>query len=333
MKAIICPKYGPPDVLQLKSVEKPVPGDNDVLIRVHATTVNRTDCAILRAKPFIMRFVMGWRKPKKQITGTDFAGTIVAAGKNVSLFHVGEKVFGFDDEGLASHAQYMALAEDNALAIMPEKITFAQAAASIEGAHYAYNFINKVVLQKGQKVLVNGASGAIGSAAVQLLKYFGARVTAVCRANDAKLVESIGADKVIDYSKENLTESDEKYDFVFDTVGKSSFAECRHLLKPGGAYMSSELGPMAVNLFLSLVTPFLGNKKVRFPVPLDRNASVRLIKDLMEQEKFKPVIDRLYSLEEIPEAYRYVETGQKIGNVVIFLIMDSVSSPMGVIKE
>lgn len=317
MKAIVCTRYGSPDVLQYREVEKPVPDDNEVLIRVHAATVNRTDCAILRAKPFIMRFVMGLLKPKKSITGTDFAGKIEAVGKKVTAFNVGENVFGFDDEGLGSHAQYMTLAQDNALAVIPENITYAQAAASIEGAHYAYNFINKVALQKGQKVLINGATGAIGSAAVQLLKYFEANVTAVCHGKNSELVKSIGADKVIDYTREDFTKADKTYDFVFDTVGKSSFKKCNSLLKPGGAYISSELGPMAVNLFLSLVTLFWGNKKVRFPVPLNRNASVRIIKDLVEQEKFKPVIDRHYSLEEIVEAYRYVETGQKIGNVVI----------------
>jgi NADPH:quinone reductase-like Zn-dependent oxidoreductase len=319
MKAIVCIKYGPPDVLQLKEIEKPVPKDNEVLIRVHAATVNRTDCAMLRAKPFIMRFITGLRKPKKTIPGTDFAGKIEAVGKNVSLFSVGQAVFGFDDEGLGSHAQYMTLAEGNAMATMPDNITYAQAAASIEGAHYAYNFINKVDIQIGSKVLVNGATGAIGSAAVQLLKYFEASVTAVCRAENAELVKSLGAEKVIDYTKEDFTRSKETYNFVFDTVGKSSFAKCKPLLESGGGYISSELGGMAQNLFFAMVTPLIGRKKVIFPMPLDRGRSVRLIKKLIEKGKFNPVIDRQYALEDIADAFRYVESGQKIGNVVIVL--------------
>jgi len=317
MKAIVYKKYGPPDVLQLKEVEKPAPKDNEVMIRVYATTVNRTDCAMLRAKPFIMRFFTGLFKPNKPILGTDFAGTIEAVGKNVASLKVGEKVFGFDDGGLSSHAQYMTLSEDNALTTMPNNMTYEQATASIEGAHYAYNFINKVDIKRGQKVLVNGATGAIGSAAVQLLKYFGAKVTAVCNIKDADLVKSLGANKVFDYTKEDFTNSSEKYHFVFDTVGKSTFKKCKPLLVSGGVYMSSELGPMVQNPFLALITPIIGDKKVKFPFPTNRSRSVRFIKKLSEEGKFKAVIDRTYSLDKIPEAYRYVEKGQKIGNVVI----------------
>ena len=192
MKAITCKKYGPPKVLQIKEVEKPVPKDNELQIKIYASTVNRTDCAILMAKPFIMRFIMGVFKPKKLIPGTEFAGKIEAVGNNVSSYRVGDKVFGFEDTGLESHAQYMTISEDKALAIMPENITYEQAAGSIEGAHYAYNFINKVDLKSGQKVLVNGATGSIGSAAVQFLKYFGADVTAVCNSKDTELVKSLG---------------------------------------------------------------------------------------------------------------------------------------------
>ncbi len=319
MKAAIYKKYGSPGVLRIKEVEKPAPKDNEVLIRVYATTVNRTDCAILRAKPFFIRLFTGLLKPDKPIPGTDFAGKIEAVGKNVTSLKAGDKVFGFDDRGLSSHAQYMTLPEDNALATMPDNITYEQAAASIEGAHYAYNFINKVDLKSGQKVLVNGATGAIGSAAVQLLKYFGANVTAVCKTENTELVKSIGASQVIDYTKEDFTKSNEKYNFVFDTVGKSTFSKCKPLLEPGGVYISSELGPMAQNVFLPLITPLFGNKKVIFPIPTDRVGSVLLIRKLSEEGKFKAVIDRKYSLEEIAEAYRYVEKGQKTGNVIITL--------------
>jgi NADPH:quinone reductase-like Zn-dependent oxidoreductase len=317
MKAIVCKKYGPPDVLQLKEVEKPTPKDNEVLVRVNATTVNRTDSAMIRAKPFIMRFFTGLFKPKNPILGTEFAGKIEAVGKDVMSFKVGDKVFGLNDNGLSSHAQYMTILEDKALTIIPENITYEQAAASTEGAHYAFNFINKVTIKSGQKVLVNGASGAIGSAAVQLLKYFGANVDAVCNTKNIELVKSLGADKVFDYTKEDFTKGDQKYDFVFDTVGKSSFAKCKPLLQPGGIYISSELGYMAQNIFFALVTPVIGNKKVRFPLPVDCKRSVLFIKKLIEEGKFKAVIDRKYPLEQIVEAYKYVETGQKTGNVVI----------------
>ena len=326
MKAVSQTQYGSPDILKIKMVEKPTPKDNEVLIRVYATTVNRTDCAKLRAKPFIMRFFTGLLKPNNPIPGTDFAGRIEAVGKNVALLKAGDKVFGFDDEGLSSHAQYMTLPEDNALATIPKNLTYEQAAASVEGAHYAYNFINKIDLKSGQKVLVNGATGAIGSAAVQLLKYFGANVTAVCNTKNTELVKSIGADEVIDYTKEDFTKTNEKYNFVFDTVGKSSFVKCKPLLQSSGVYISSELGPMAQNPFLALITPIIGKlpgrqagKKVIFPIPTDCKRSVLFVKKLIEEGKFKAVIDRKYLLEEIAEAYRYVEKGQKTGNVVITL--------------
>ncbi len=317
MKAVNYTKYGSPDVLQIIEIDKPIPKDNEVLIKVYATTVNRTDCATIRAKPFFMRLVTGLIAPKKQIPGTDFSGEIEAIGKAVISFKVGDNVFGFDDEGLCSHAQYLVLAEDQGLTIIPENCSYEQAAASIEGAHYAYNFINKVKIENGPKILVNGATGAIGSAAVQLLKVFEVDVTAVCNSKNLELVKSLGADRVINYEEEDFTQQNQKYDYVFDTVGKSSFVKCKPLLNSGGVYISSELGWMYQNLFLVLVTRILGNKKVIFPVPTDIKGSVLLIKRLIVEGKFKAVIDRRYPLEEIADAYRYVETGQKTGNVVI----------------
>jgi len=317
MKAVINTKYGPPEVLQLKEVKKPTTKDNEVLIKVHASTVNRTDCAILRAEPFIIRFSTGIFKPSKLILGTEFAGIIEEVGKNVSSYQVGDRVFGFDDIGSGSHAQYMTIGEDKALTTIPKDITYEQAAASTEGAHYAYNFIKKVNLKRGQKVLVNGATGAIGSAVVQFLKYFGANITAVCGTKNIELVKSLGADKVIDYIKEDFTKDNQKYHYIFDAVGKSSFAKCKPLLQPGGVYMSSELGFMAQNIFFALVTPIIGNKKVIFPIPTDLKGSILFIKMLIEKGQFKTVIDRNYPLEQIVEAYRYVEKGQKVGNVVI----------------
>lgn len=317
MKASTYTEYGSPDILRLEEVEKPVPNDNELLIKVHAATVNRTDCAMLRAKPFIMRFFTGLFKPKNPILGTDFAGEVEAIGKDVKSFGVGDKVFGFDDSGLSSHAQYLTISADNALSAFPVHISYPQAAASIEGAHYAYNFITKVTIEPGQKVLVNGATGAIGSAAVQLLKHFGAEVAAVGNTKNQSLMKSLGADKVLDYEKEDFTKSGQQYDFVFDAVGKSTFARCKPLLKPGGVYLSSELGWMAQNVFYALSTPFIGNRKVIFPIPTDKKGSVLLVKKLMEEGKFMPVIDRTYPLEDIAEAFRYVETGQKTGNVVV----------------
>lgn len=320
MKAIIYTKYGSPDVLQLKNVEKPIPKDDEVLIKVYATTVNRTDCATIKAVPFFMRIATGLFKPKKQIPGTEFAGEIEAVGKSVSSLKAGDKVCGFDDDSTGSHAQYITIKTDKVI-IIPNSISYEQAAASFEGAHYAYNFINKVDIKKGQNILVNGATGAIGSAAVQLLKYSEVDITAVCATKNIELVRSLGANRVIDYTKDDFTKDDQTYDFIFDAVGKTSFFKCKHLLKSGGIYISSDLGYMAQNIFLPLITPMIksmfGNKKTIFPTPKDVRGSLLFIKNLIEQDKFKAVIDRAYPLEQIVDAYKYVEKGQKIGNVVI----------------
>jgi len=323
MKAILYKKYGSPDVLQLQEVEKPEPEDHEVLVKVKATTVNRTDCANLSAKPFIMRFMLGFFKPKKQIPGTEFAGEIEAIGKKVTSFKVGDKIFGFDDGVLSSYAEYLTISEYKGITSMPKDTSYEQAAASSEGVHYAYNFINKVDLKEGHKILVNGASGGIGSATVQLLKYFNGKVTAVSNTKNIELVKKLGASKVFDYSKEDFTNDDELYDFIFDSVGKSSFGRCKHLLKSGGVYISSELGWMAQNLFFAFVTWIFGSlpgqsgKKVKFPYPPDIKRSILFSKKLMEEGKYKAVIDRYYPLEQIADAFRYVKKGQKTGNVVI----------------
>lgn len=317
MKASIYTKYGPPAVLTITAIEKPAPKDSEVLVAVKAATVNRTDCAMLRAKPFIMRLLTGLFKPKNPVLGTDFAGIIEMVGKDVLSFKPGDKVFGFNDQGLSSHAQYLVLPVNKNILTIPESVTYKQAAASSEGAHYAYNMIKKAKLTPGQKVLVNGASGGIGSAAVQLLKYFGTDVTAVCGTKNIELVKSLGADRVIDYTVADFTKEDQQYDFIFDTVGKSSFGKCKPLLQRNGVYISSELGWMCENIFFAIFTPIFGKKKVIFPVPTDIKGSILLVKELMEQGKFKAVIDREYPLEKIAEAFSYVETGQKTGNVVI----------------
>jgi NADPH:quinone reductase-like Zn-dependent oxidoreductase len=325
MKAIVYTQYGSPDVLQIQEVQKPEPKENEILVRVRAASVNRTDCANLRAKPFIMRFMLGLFKPNKRILGTEFAGNVVNVGDRVTSFGVGDKVFGFDDSVLSSYAEYLVFSAEKGISTMPKNFTYQQAGACIEGAHYAYNIINKVNLKKGDKVMVNGASGGIGSATVQLLKYYGADITAVCNTKNIELVKSLGAVKVIDYTKEDFTKDPGKYDYVFDSVGKSTFGKCKSLLKPGGVYISSELGPWSQNLFYSLISALLGGipgqkgKKVKFPYPPNIKRSVLLVKKLIEEGKFKSVIDRSYPLEEVADAFRYVEKGQKTGNVAITL--------------
>lgn len=317
MRAVVCPKYGPPEVLQLKEVEKPVPKGNEVLIKVHATTVNRTDCGFLRAKPFITRFFSGFTKPKNSILGSEFAGQIEAIGKEVKSFEKGDRVFGFSNFG--AHAEYITRPEDGLLTTIPEGISYEEAAPGAEGSHYALNNIKAADIHSGQRVLINGATGAIGSAALQIIKHIGAEVTAVCNTKNIELVKSLGADKIYNYEKEDFTKDDQKYDVVFDAVGKSSFSKCKPLLKSEGIFMSTELGPYWQNPFLAMWTSKFGDKKVLFPIPKDDKNDILFLKDLMENGEFKPIIDRCYPLEQIVEAYNYVETGQKTGNVVITL--------------
>ena len=317
MKAITRITYGTPEVLQLKDIPKPVPKENELLIRVHATTVNRTDCGILTGKPYIIRAFTGLFKPRDLVPGTDFAGQIEAIGKKVKTFQVGDRVWGLHDEGLASQAEYMTIREDKAVTQIPENIAYKEAVACAEGAHYAYNFMNKFNIDNNSKVLVNGATGAIGSAAIQLLKYFGATITAVGNTKNIALIKSLGADKVYDYQKEDFTQDTERYHFVLDAVGKSTFAKCKPLLLPNGIYVSSELGPNAQNLYLPLITKLKGGKRVIFPIPKSCNRSILFMTDLLKKQKFKSVIDRAYSIEQVAEAYNYVLTGNKTGNVIL----------------
>jgi len=317
MQAAYRKKYCGPEGLEVSEIEKPTPRKNEILVRVHATTVNRTDCAVLTGKPFIMRFFVGLMRPKSPVPGTDFAGVVEATGSSVTLFKTGDRVFGFNDQALASQAEYMAIAETAAVAKIPEGIDYIHAAASLEAAHYAYNFLNKVKLSAGQQVLVNGATGGIGSAVVQFLTHQGVVVTAVANTKNMDLVKKLGAVRVIDYQKEDFTLLKEKFDLVFDAVGKSTFGKCKPLLKDGGVYISSELGPGGQNIFLPMVTGLFGGKKVKFPLPTDIPRSMRFISDLLVNGAFKPVIDRTYPLEKIAEAYGYVMTGEKTGNVIL----------------
>jgi NADPH:quinone reductase-like Zn-dependent oxidoreductase len=317
MKAAVHTRYGPPEVVRVAEVEKPAAKGNEVLVRVHATTVNRTDCGLRAAKPFIVRFFTGLSRPRVTVLGNEFAGEVEAVGPGVTSFEVGDRVFGYNGSSFGAHAEYMVMPEDGLLATMPASLTYEEAAPSTEGSHYALSLIRNAKIQKGQDVLVNGTTGAIGSAAVQLLKHLGATVTAVCGSERLELVRDLGADRVIDYTAEDFTKDDQRYDVVLDAVGKSSFGRCKRLLKPGGIYLSTDLGPLSQNPVLALVTPLFGGKKVMFPIPKDEPEMVRYFKALIESGAFRPLIDRRYRLDDIVEAYRYVETGQKIGNVVI----------------
>jgi NADPH:quinone reductase-like Zn-dependent oxidoreductase len=317
MRAIVYTKYGPPEVAQLCEVEKPVPKDDEVLIKIHATTVNRTDCGFRSANYFIVRFFAGLFGPKIGVLGNEFAGVIEAVGNNVQSFKPGDKVFGYDDKGFGAHADYKVMAAEGPLTTMPAGMSYEEAAPIVEGGHYALCDLRAAKIKPGQNILVNGATGGIGSAAVQLAKYFGARVTAVCGTNHVALVKSIGADTVIDYMKEDFTKLDQTFELVFDAVGKSSFGKCKSLLKKEGIYISTELGYMSQNPFLALTTSLTSGKKVLFPIPTISKEDVVFLKELVEAGKYKPLIDRQYTLEQIVAAYTYVETGQKIGNVVI----------------
>lgn len=320
MKAIVNTEYGSPDVLQLKEVEKPIPKNNEVLIKIHATTVNRTDCGFRKPEYLIVRLISGLFKPKKTILGTELAGEVESVGKAVMTFKPGDHVFGLNTFNFGTHAEYICIPESKSIAIKPVNMTFEEAASVCDGLMLAINYIRKIDFASSPKVLINGASGSIGSASVQLAKHFGAEVTAVCKTSTLELVKSLGADYVIDYTKEDFTQNGKLYDIVLDSVGKSSFFLCKKILKPGGIYFSSELGYLWQNVFLALITPLLGGKKVLFPIPTDSKEDIVFFRELIEAGKFRAVIDRRYSLEQIVEATRYVETGEKTGNVVITIV-------------
>jgi NADPH:quinone reductase-like Zn-dependent oxidoreductase len=317
MRAAVRTRYGPPDVVRVVEVEKPAAKDHEVLVRVHATTVNRTDCGVRAAKPFIYRFFLGLRRPRLTVLGNEFAGQVEAVGAGVTSFKVGDRVFGFSGTWFGAHAEYLTMPEDGMLATMPADLSYEQAAPSTEGSLYALSALRTAKLQRGQSVLLNGATGAIGSAAVQLLREMGAEVTAVCGTEHVELVRGLGADRVIDYTAEDFTRDAQRYDVVLDAVGKSSFGRCRRLLKSGGLYLSTDLGPLSLNPVLALATPLFGGRRVRFAIPRQDQGTVAYVKERIESGTFRPITDRRYRLDQIVEAYRYVETGRKVGNVVI----------------
>ncbi|OLS23559.1 MAG: Alcohol dehydrogenase [Candidatus Heimdallarchaeota archaeon LC_2] len=331
MRAIVQSKYGSPDVLELKEIAKPTPKDNEVLIKIFATTVTFGDISARNfrkisprkfAMPFIFwltaRFMFGLRKPRKKTLGCEFAGEIEDTGKDVKLFSKGDEVFGYRGPSLGANAEYLSVPEDGIVAIKPTNMTYEEAAGIPYGALTALNLLKKINIQSGQKVLINGASGGIGSAAVQLAKsHFGAEVTGVCSTTKLELVKTLGADKVIDYTKEDFTKNGEIYDLIIDILGKSSFSKCKGSLSHNGIYLLASFKMR--QLLQMLRTKIIGSKKVICALSLENAEDLIFIRDLIEEGKIKSVIDRRYALEQIADAHRYVEKGHKKGHVIITL--------------
>jgi NADPH:quinone reductase-like Zn-dependent oxidoreductase len=322
MKAVLHTAYGPPGELQLKEVEKPVPNDDQVLVRIHATTVTSSDCNVrnLTFAPnwslLPMRMQFGLRKPKIERLGIDLAGEVEAVGKGVSRFKPGDPVFGRPDPALGTHAEYICIAEQGVLAMKPAKLTWEEAACLPLAANTALYFIRDLGnIQTGQRVLINGASGGIGTFAVQLAKYYGAHVTGVCSTSNVEMVKSLGADRVIDYTQEDFAKGGATYDVVLDAVGKSSYSRCKNALKSDGLYLATL--PTIAIVFQTIWTSMVGGKRVKFGDARGKAENLRFLGDLADAGKLRAVIDRRYPLEQIVEAFRYVERGHKKGNVVI----------------
>ncbi|MFA5849525.1 MAG: NAD(P)-dependent alcohol dehydrogenase [Bacteroidales bacterium] len=322
MKAIVHTKYGPPDELQLLEVEKPLPKDNEVLIKMHATTITTTDCNarnftfVPKSFMFFARLVFGFKTPKINILGIDLAGEIEAVGKDVKLFKEGDHVFGSPGTKFGGHAEYCCVPEKGALAIKPAYMSWEDAAAISLAGNTALFFIRDLAnIQPGQKILIHGASGAIGTYAVQLARYYGAEVTGVCSTTNADLVKSLGAHKVIDYTKEDFTKTNERYDFVFDVVGKTTFSQCKGILKQKGIYLENNLE--LKDILRMMWTSLIGGKKIKGGVSKETAKNLYFFIELIESGKLKPVIDRVFPLEKTAEAFQYVENGHKKGNVII----------------
>lgn len=319
MKAAVVTRYGSPDVVKVREAPKPAPKAGEVLIRVHATTVNRTDCGELRPHPFFARLFYGLLRPGRTIFGMDFAGEVEVAGAGVTSFKPGDRVFGMCPSGSnGAHAEFVCVPQEGPIAAMPAGTRFDEAVVC-EGAFYADTCLRKLLLEPGHRILIYGASGAIGTAAVQLAKSYGAQVTAVVATRHLELVKSLGADRVIDYTAEDFTRIAERFDFVLDAVGKANYFRCRRLLKPGGVFATTDLGPGWQNVLLVMWSSITRSNRVFLPVPVrgSGHAFVGFLKARMEAGQIHAVVDRRYPLDSIADAYRYVETGQKAGIVVI----------------
>lgn len=310
-------EYGPPEVIQLRETEKPIPKDNEVLVKIYATSVTSGDSRLRRADPFAARLFNGLTKPRKvTVLGNELAGIVEAVGRDVTLFETGDKVFGQTGLSLGANAEYKCLPEDGTLAIIPENLTFEQAAVLPFGGSTALHFLRKGGIRCGHKILIYGASGSVGTAAVQLARYFGAEVTGVCSTPNTALVKSLGAEYVIDYTKEDFTQSGKTYDIILDTTGKSPFVGCINLLKHNGVYLRVvhiSFSPVIRGLWTSITS----KRKVIGGIAEERKETLVFLKELIEAGKFKPVIDRIYTLEQLAEAHRYVDSGHKKGNVAI----------------
>jgi NADPH:quinone reductase-like Zn-dependent oxidoreductase len=316
MRAAVRTTYGPPEVVHITDVRAPGVGPGDLRVAVYSTTVNRTDCGIRAAKPFFIRALTGLVRPRATILGNEFAGVVESVGPSVTRFSQGDRVFGYSPR-FGAHAELVSIPEDGLVATIPTGLSFEDVVAGTEGAHYALSIIRKAGISSGQDVLVNGGTGAIGSAAVQLLADLGARVTAVCGKAHVDLVRGLGADRVIDRDALDFTQEDHQYDVVFDAVGKSSIGRCRRVLKPRGLFLTTDLGPWAQNVVLPMVTRVSPGRRVMLPLPIENQEIVEYLRERIASGRFRPLVDRRFPLEQIVDAYRYVETGQKIGNVVI----------------
>lgn len=319
MRAAVYERYGAPDVVRIVGVPTPTPAANQVLIRVRATSVNRTDCAYLTAQPRINRMFTGLTRPKRLVLGNEFAGEIEAAGADVRQYRVGDRVFGISPSTLGCHADYLCLDEDGPFTTMPQALTFEEAGAICDGALLTMSGLRKAVIGPDTRVLINGVSGAMGVAGLQLAKAAGAHVTGVCSTRHLDLVRSLGADDVIDYTREDFTQLNQQFDVVFDSVGKSTWWKCRHLLTPKGDFIPSEPGFMMQNIGLALATAVTPGRTVHFNIPNGGKQEVERLRDLIEAGTYQPVIDRTYPLEQIADAYAYVLQGHKAGNVVVSL--------------
>ena len=316
MRAVVHDRYGPPEVLRVAEVERPVPKDDEVLVRVHASTVTRGEAMGVRSKEYrFTRLFTGIRRPRRTMFGSELAGSVEEVGAAVSEFRVGDEVFGFEG---GANAEYVAVRESDVIAQKPPGLTYEEAAALPDGSLLALSCLRPAFPLRGKTVLVYGAAGSVGTAAVQLLAHhFEAEVTAVCDTKDVELVRSLGAREVLDRLSEDFTKNGETYDVIFDAVGKHSFRRCRRSLKPGGIYVSMDLGFMYHVPLLALATRFVGSRRATLGLGRYRKEDLVLVKELVEAGKYRPVIDRTYSLDEVVEATRYVESGQKTGNVVI----------------
>jgi NADPH:quinone reductase-like Zn-dependent oxidoreductase len=318
MKAVISDRYGPPDILRIEEVERPVPKEGELLVKIHASTVNRSDAHTRAGTPFVSRLFHGLRRPNRRIPGSEFAGEVAEVGAVVTEFKVGDRVFGvypFFEVREGAHAEFMCIPERAPVVQMPEGMRFDEAAAVPDGAILALGCLRRVGLRKGQRILIYGASGSIGTAAVQWARYFEAHVTAVCNTKNLELVRSLGADEMIDYARQDFTKNGERYDVIFDAVGKHSFWRSRHSLRSGGKYIPTD---RFVNLLWAAWTWKIGNASVVLDIPPHyRKRDLLFLRELLEAGKYRPVIDRRYPLEDVVEATKYVETAQKTGNVVL----------------